>query len=436
MEITVEKVIAGGDGLAHLPDGRVLFVPFTLPLERVSVRIVTEKKDYAVGRIEDIIESSARRIKPRCPYYGVCGGCQFQHVSYEGELNIKKGFVGEALTRLARQEFNQLAEYPSENEWEYRTKSEHPAAGHKPDPLIGYYKGKTHKVVDVKECPVLDSSCVNDLNRVRTLLGKSNESVYSELNGEGNLRHVILKRSNRGERLLGLVTYKDHLEAGTARRLAEEFNDLQGVVHHINPRTGNRIMGGMTRIVKGSQCIVHDIAGLVFRVSFESFFQANHSQAGRITRLVREFLEPEPGDVLCDAYAGVGMIGLVMARDVKQVIALEASPAAVEDGIYNSTSNNFSNVKWVEGDVESRLKEIDYNLLVLDPPRRGLSDGVISIILDAKPAKIVYVSCNPSTWARDVSHLTGAGYRLKNISMLDMFPKTSHVEVVSLLEIK
>jgi 23S rRNA (uracil1939-C5)-methyltransferase len=435
LQVEIQKLVAGGDGLAHLPDGKVLFVPFSLPREKLQVRVSQDKRDYAVGEIEDILEPSEHRVKPRCPYYRVCGGCQFQHVSYEAEIRLKADSLSEILMRQVKTDLRPEAAYPSPQEWEYRTKSEHPAAPHKPNPLIGYYQRRTHKVVDVKDCPVLHPECLDDLGRLREILGKSGESVYDERTGKGNLRHVVLRRSSEGRRVVGLVTRTAKLEAETLRRLLEEFTELTGIVQNINPEPGNRILGGRTEVISGLSYLVESIAGLKLKVSFESFFQANHAQAGRIVELVKDFLKPEKDDVLCDAYAGVGMIGLALASDVKEVIAIESLPSSVKDGRHNAEINGFDNVRWIEGDAGELLSDVKYDLLVLDPPRKGMPDKVISAVVKTKPQKLCYVSCNLSTWARDVRLLIDAGYELKRLIWLDMFPKTAHMELVSLLEI-
>ena len=462
LQVKIEKLVAGGEGLAHLPDGRVVFVPFSLPREKVSVKIIQEKKDYVVGAIEDIVTPSTDRVEPRCPHYGGggcygcyvlvsgaqapsnygnapqgygCGGCQLQHVSYEEEVRIKGDLLKEILRRQVRISFEPEAAYPSPEEWRYRNKSEHPLAPGKPNPMIGYYQRRTHKVVDVKDCPVLHPECIEDLSRLREILGRSGESVYEERTGKGNLRHVVLRRSNQGKRLIGLVTRTAKLEAETLRRLLEEFKELTGIVQNINPEPGNRIMGDKTEVISGLGYLVESIAGLKLKVSFESFFQANHAQAGRIVEVVKEFLQPQADDILCDAYAGVGMIGLALASDVKGVVAIESLPSSVQDGKHNLEINGLKNVDWIEGNTEETLGSVQYDLLVLDPPRKGITDKAISAVVKTKPQKLCYVSCNPSTWARDVRHLIDAGYELKRLAWLDMFPKTAHMELVSLLEI-
>lgn len=459
LQVEIQKLVAGGDGLAHLPDGKVLFVPFSLPEERLQVKIAQDKRDYAVGEIEDILEPSPHRVEPACPHYGAqtsnrtekkgvcygygCGGCQLQHVSYEAEIRLKADSLSEILTRQVKVDLRPEAAYPSPQEWGYRTKSEHPVAAsgssHMSEkvsqPLIGYYQRRTHKLVDVCECPILATLCTDDLNRLRRILGESEEPVYDEQTDNGNLRHLVLRRSGEDERLIGLVTRKDKLRGETLTGLLDEFTDLAGIVQDINPEAGNRILGESTEIISGQGHLTEEVCGLKLRVSFESFFQANHAQAERIVGLVRDFLNPGEGNILCDAYAGVGIIGLAMASDVKEVVAIESLPSSVKDGRHNAEINGFDNIRWIEGDAEELLYDIDYDLLVLDPLRKGITDKVICAVVKTKPQKLCYVSCNPSTWARDVRLLIDAGYELKRLIWLDMFPKTAHMELVSLLEI-
>lgn len=434
LDIQVEKVISGGDGLGHLPDGRIIFIPYTLPGERVKVDVVKEKKDYSVGRVVEYLDSSSSRIQPPCRHYGVCGGCQFQHVSYEEEVRIKEGMVKEILSRQAKISFDSFESYPSVKEWEYRSKSEHPVAGHRPAPLIGYYRAKSHKVVDIEECPVLDSACMQDLKRVRLLLGESDEPCYNELTGKGNLRHVILRRSSLGDRLVGLVTFKDSLEHETVKKMLEGMGDISGVVHNVNPQQGNRITGGATHVISGAGHLIEEVAGLRLRVSFESFFQANHSQALKLLEIVKAYLDPGGDEIVCDAYAGVGLIGLSLAKYVKEIKAIESSEKTCQDGKHNAEINGLSNVEWLQGDAARLIDAVNFNVCIFDPPRKGLAPELISKTLVKKPAKIIYVSCNPSTWARDLAYFNEAGYSLTRAALLDMFPKTSHIEIASLLE--
>ncbi|MBN2378771.1 23S rRNA (uracil(1939)-C(5))-methyltransferase RlmD [candidate division WOR-3 bacterium] len=434
LRITVEKVVAGGDGLTHLPDGRVLFVPFSLPGERLDVSIVKQKKDYAVGRIEGIVEEAANRVEPSCPYYTECGGCQLQHVTYEGEIEIKKSFLKETLVRHAKVQIEPEAVYPSACQWGYRTKSEHPAAPHDPNPLIGYYRRRTHKVVDVHHCPVLDPESVADLDKLRELLGRTTESIYDERTGTGNLRYVILRRSSDGNRMIGLVTFTEGLTGPTVVELVKDFSNLSGIVQSINPYKGNRILGDENQIISGQDHLSEQIGNLELRVSFPSFFQANHLQAERIVNVVEDFLKPQSEDVLVDAYAGVGMIGLALSSKVKGLTAIESSPSAVADGKRNAERNSRENVKWLQGQADDLLTELPCDLLILDPPRRGLTDKVISSVIKTRPRRISYVSCNPSTWARDIHPLLEAGFKLTRLAMIDLFPHTAHLEIVSLLE--
>jgi len=435
VETKVEKVVAGGDGLAHLGDGRVLFVPFSLPDENIRVRITQVKKDYSVGKIQEVVESSSSRIEPHCRHYSRCGGCQFQHVSYEGEIGIKEAFLKEILTRQAKVDIEPESIYPSPLEWGYRTKSEHPLAPGRKRPLLGYFERRTHNVVDVFECPVLAPGSMENLVRIRQIISESSETVHDEHTGKGNLRYVILKHSNKGETLIGFVTLSETLAGKTLAALMKSMDDLAGIVLNVNPDPGNRILGETTQVISGNGHVTEDVHGLELRVSFNSFFQANRKQAERIVTLVREFLEPEKNDVVVDAYAGVGMIGLSLAKDVKEIYAVESEPMAVSDGRRNALKNDLGNVTWLEGEASSTLEGLKYDLLVLDPPRKGLTDKVTAAVIDSRPRRISYVSCNPVTWARDIQPLIQNGYTLKRLAMIDMFPRTAHLELVSLLEI-
>ncbi len=472
-KIEIEKLVPGGEGLARLPGGKVLFVPLSLPGERLEVCILEEKKDYAVGEITGILEHSPHRVEPPCSHFGVCGGCQLQHCTYEHEIELKLGFLHEALRRGAKLEMEAEAFYPSPEEWGYRSKSEHPLSPPRntpnlppktlrgvftrsvetpkptsvgspprpsqnppssPEPKIGYYQRRSHDVVNVSECPVIHPASLQDLHALGRVLAASGEPIYDERTGKGNLRHVILRRSGQGKRLVGLVTREKNLEAATIRGLMEGMDGLAGLVQNVNPQPGNRILGGQTEIISGVGHLAEEISGLRLRVSFPSFFQANLAQAQRIAALVQEFVQPQSSDVVCDAFAGVGMIGLSLSSSVKQLIAVENHLSSVEDGRHNAQVNSLENVTWKSCDAGEALENIQCDILILDPPRKGLAPRVISSIIRNKPRRVAYVSCNPATWARDVGIINEGGYRLKRLAGLDMFPRTAHVELVSLLE--
>lgn len=434
--VTIEKLVSGGDGLAHLPDGRVVFVPLSIAGERCTIQLDRQKKDYAVGRIVDMIEPSPARIQARCPHYGLCGGCQLQHVTYEEEIRVKGQFLADTLSRQAKLDLEPEEFYPSSQEWGYRTKSEHPVSTHRSYPLVGYYQRHSHKVVNVDSCAVLHPQCVDDLCRIRKILGESEESIYHEARDRGNLRHVVLRRATDGSRLAGLVIRQSELNPQTIRGLLENLSGLSGIVVNYNPNTGNRIMGEKTEVISGQGHLVEEIGGLRFRVSFTSFFQANHEQAQRLVDLLIDFLVPQQTDTVCDTYSGVGMMGLSLAKSVKKVIAIESNSSSYKDGEHNSEINELFNVTWIKSETGKSLPGIEYDKLILDPPRKGLDDRTISAVLSSKPRVIAYVSCNPSTWARDVRHLIEAGYELTRLAWLDMFPKTAHLELISLLEFK
>ncbi|MBD3286781.1 23S rRNA (uracil(1939)-C(5))-methyltransferase RlmD [candidate division WOR-3 bacterium] len=434
LKVNIEKVVAGGDGLTHLPDGRVLFVPFSLPAEELEVNITREKKDYAVGEIKSVLTPSPDRICPICAHFGSCGGCQLQHVSYEGEIKIKKTILKETISRQTGINIQLEAVYPSPKEWGYRGKSEHPAAPSPGGPKIGYFRRRTHEVVDIKECPVLAPEMLSDLSKIRDIVRDTGEPIYDEEKGRGNLRYIILRSSSEGERMIGLVTSGKDIEGDTIVRLMSDFKGLKGIVQNINTDKGNRIMGEHTEIITGSDHLTEQVGELELKVSFASFFQANHSQAERIVKVVRDYLVPDPSDVVVDAFAGVGMIGLALAGDVKETVAVESEESSVRDGKRNAERNSLANVRWVKGEAGKVLGEIPCDKLILDPPRKGLTDNVISSCSKVKPSHICYVSCNPSTWARDVVKFRDAGYILKRLSMIDMFPRTAHLELASLLE--
>lgn len=428
LELFVDRLIAGGDGLASW-NGLKVFVRFAAPEERVRVRIVQKKRDYAVAEIDQIIEPSPLRIQPRCQFYGQCGGCHLQHINYIGQLVVKKYLVNDALQHIGN------IYVPINNiknpgpEWRYRNKTQYPIGG-KRKLKIGFFERRTHNLIDIPVCHLHPSSFDELRNQIVHILKEAPEIPYDEINHQGNLRHIIF-RENYDRRLLVIIVTRTR---SVNPRLIETIATLPsviGVVQNINAEKTNRILGAQMNILSGQNYTSQNILNRQFRISASSFFQVNKNQAEELCRKIIELISPQGTETVLDLFCGVGILSLVIAEMVKKVIGIEIEPAAIEDAHFNALTNSINNVEFIQGDVARLIDRFEQtDIIILDPPRRGCTPEILKQIPRLKPKIIIYVSCNPVTLARDLAILEQSGYRCEQIAPLDMFPQTSHVETV------
>jgi 23S rRNA (uracil1939-C5)-methyltransferase len=432
IELLIDRLVQGGDGLAT-HEGMKVFVPFSAPQEKVRARVVTQKRDYAVAEIEEILEPSPLRVAPPCPHYGVCGGCQLQHVTYQGQLVVKKLFVNETLQRIGKVFVpvrSVTAESPA---WHYRNKTQYPVSGGN-DLSVGFFKKATHELIDVPACLLHPDEFDRLREIVKATLAAAGETGYDENGHGGNIRHVILRRGTpEGESLVIIVTRTPELDLRVAQLIAEQPG-VTGVVQSYNPTRTNRILGAQNRILVGRGHLHQSVLGKTFQVSAPSFFQVNSGQAEELCRKVLKHVAPQGNEVVLDLYSGVGMLSLTLAGFVGQVIGMEVDPAAVEDAMVNAQTLNLQNVEFVCSDVNRSIGRVaSADVVLLDPPRKGCPAETLRRIAGLKPERIVYVSCNPATLARDLSVLDQLGYTTHEVEPVDMFPQTFHVEVIARL---
>jgi 23S rRNA (uracil1939-C5)-methyltransferase len=429
IELTVDKIVAGGSGIGHAGD-MVVFVPLSAPGDRLRVRVVNRKRNYWQGIVEDIIEPSPLRTQPVCPYYGTCGGCDLQHLSYESQLVVKKLILNDALQRIGKVFVPPDGPLRGESAWEYRNKSQYPVTG--PPWRVGFFQRRSHRVVDTGRCMV--QSPVMDRIRatVKKRLESSAERAYDEELRSGNLRHVVVKHSRAiGQAALVFVTATNELAAAVHSGLADELPELVSVVQNVNPEETNRVIGSGWHALAGTACYHDRVLGATLRVSAGSFFQANTPVADLMVKRVLKCLEPDGSETVVDLFCGVGTITLPIAGFVKRVIGIESGASAVEDARFNLESNTIGNVEIVQATSEEGIAKLEAaDAIVLDPPRKGCTPALLNGIARVAPRKVIYVSCNPPTLARDLAQLQTLGFAVSEITPLDMFPQTSHVETV------
>ncbi|MGQ9679076.1 MAG: 23S rRNA (uracil(1939)-C(5))-methyltransferase RlmD [bacterium] len=430
VELFVDQIVVGGTGLADI-NGWKVFVPYAAPQERIRARLVLKKKDYGVAHIEDIIEPSPFRVPPLCSYYGECGGCQLQHITYQEQLVIKKNLVVDALQRIGKI-FSPVANinfkpYP----WRYRNKTQYPIAGNSNQLLIGFYRPRTHKVINISGC-LLHPDEFNWLRAVALdAFLDAGETAYDEIKHDGNIRHLVLRRGTEGEILFIIVTKTKHLRPQIVRKL-RDFPRLAGIVQNINPEPTSRILGNTNIVHWGKSFITMKILQKELRVSASSFFQVNQTQAEKLCNKTIKAIDPKGDEVVLDLFCGVGMLSLSLANQVRKVIGIEIAHEAVEDARFNSNNLGINNAEFIQGDVDSIVNTIeDADVIIIDPPRKGCSAKTINRIVALSPHTIIYISCNPATLARDLALLEKLNYTCVGVEPLDMFPQTAHVEVLA-----
>lgn len=439
LELEITDLTHDGRGVSHLQD-YAIFVPGALPGERVQVQISQVKKHYAQGSLRKIITSSEARISPQCAIYPRCGGCQIQHLNYQAQLAAKESQVTQTLKRIAKLQVPILPIVGMEEPWQYRNKALFPFdRASDGRVLLGCFEMGTHTVVDLDHCPIQHQGQRLAIAKVRELVEEYGLSIYNEETGKGLLRHLLLRSGFKtGEMLLGLITTGEPFPRAQefASALAASFENLVGVVRNINSKRTNVILGERTELLWGRPILYDQILGLRFAISATSFFQVNPLGM----ELLYSKVLAAAGDysVAVDAYCGIGSIALLLAKKGAKVYGIETIPSAIVDANANAKLNEIDNVTFIQGKVEEILpklleRQLEPDLVVLDPPRKGCEEVVLAAIAKSQIPKIVYVSCNPSTLARDLAILSQKGYQTTWVQPVDMFPQTYHTECVAQL---
>jgi 23S rRNA (uracil1939-C5)-methyltransferase len=440
-EIDITDLTHAGSGVGRHRDMAV-FVPLTCPGDRAQVQVEEIRRDFVQARLLDLKQPSPDRTRPVCGVFGTCGGCQIQHIEYAKQLELKTDLVRDALTRTGGfAEPKVLPMLGMAEPWGYRNKALFPVGTRGGRIVTGFYASGTHRIVPVESCPVQHATNNRIVSEARRAATKYDLSAYDETRGEGTLRHILAKvAAETGQSMAAFVTGGRVFpyEREISREMANRVPGLTGVIHNVNTERTNVVLGPITRTVHGESSIEDRLEGLRFRVSAESFAQTNPSQARVLYARVLEYAALTAADTAIDAYCGVGTITLLMARKAGKVYGIENVEAAVSDARENARLNRINNVEFVLGDAEKVLpdlvkRQVNASVLVLDPPRKGVDNQVIQAALSMAPARIVYVSCDAATMARDLGKLAGGGYELVEVQPVDMFPHTSHVEAVALM---
>ncbi len=440
VELAITDLSDTGLGVGRF-EGRAVFVPDTVPGDRLIVRLVQVKPQYAQGKPQELLEPSPRRVRPSCIVADKCGGCQWQHVDYQYQLEAKRNQVIQALQRIGGFESPPVEPVLSAGEpLGYRNKATYPL-GVSPTGAVraGYYQKGSHQLVNLNQCPVQDSRLNPLLAEVKQDIQQLGWQIYNEHRHQGELRHLSLRIGRRtGLMLLTLVVRTGKLPGieTVAREWLKRYPQLAGVCINLNPAKGNAIFGEQTRSVAGRPYLREEFAGLQFQLRADTFFQVNTETAEALLAVIIEQLNLQGSETLLDAYCGIGTFTLPLAKRVRQATGLEVQPTAVEQAKLNAQLNNLTNVTFYAGEVEKLLPHLGVtpDIALIDPPRKGCEKAVLQTLLQMQPSRIVYISCKPATLARDLKILCQDGnYRLTLIQPADFFPQTSHVECAAFL---
>ncbi len=438
--VRIEGYASEGYGVCRV-NGFVVFVKGAAAGDECEIRIVKVLKNLAYAKIEQIFVPSPARVTPACPVFPKCGGCDFFHISYEEELRMKKERVEDALFRIGGFELKAEEVAASPKLFSYRNKAQFPVASVEGLPVTGFYRKHSHEVVPTEVC-LIQSETANKLAQAaRTWIAEYSIPVYDEIKKSGVVRHVYVRTSSKGESFLCIIAAADELPFSDRLIKAAKAAcpSLRGIILNINKAHGNAILGGEERVLWGDGFIEDTLCGLFFRISPLSFFQVNHGQAEKLYSRAIEYAALSPSDTALDLYCGTGTITLCLAKKCARAIGVEVVPEAIRDAEKNAEINHVENVRFLCMDAGKAAEKLirenaSVDVITVDPPRRGMDEGTVSAILDLAPKRIVYISCDPATLARDCKLLSEGGYIPSRLSVFDMFPRTIHTEVVCLLE--
>ena len=437
-EIRIERLGTSGEGVGRYENFTV-FVPQALPNERVLTVIDEVKKTYARGRIQKILQESPARVTPRCEIYDECGGCQLQHLSYEAQLCAKRAQVMEALAHIGK-----LPQIPvnetlrADDPWNYRNKMQFPIGVDKGRLVVGCFAQGSHRIINTENCHI-QRTINNDLaNAVREIAEKLHIPVYNEDTHKGILRHIVGRVGRGGELMAVIVTATKQLPRAKdfVRLLRERLPHLVSVHQNIQTYRNNVIMGRDTILLWGRSTILDTLGRLNFHISPRSFFQVNTRQAERLYEQALAYADLHGTETVIDAYCGTGTITLFLAQKARKVYGIEIVQPAILDARKNARDNHVKNAEFIVGDATAVMpalykQGIRPDVVVVDPPRAGCTETVLRTFANMYPRRIVYVSCNPATLARDLAILKDLGYITQEVQPVDLFPQTSHVECLT-----
>jgi len=445
-EYVVEIIDNGfqGEGIAKI-DGMAVFIPNCLKGEKAKIRILKVTSSLAYGKVIEIIEKSVYRNESDCDTFPRCGGCSLRHINYDYTLEIKKNSVESTLKKALGREIKIVDVLKMENPYNYRNKLQYPVGiGNDKKPVMGVYAERTHSIISTRKCQIQDELSQKIANDIYYFIEKNNIRVYDEKSLKGSIRHIVIRIGKKTNQIMiTLVTNTEEIEKETelVKYITSKYEQIKTIVKNINSKNTNVILGKDNKIIFGDGFIFDYLGNFKFKISPMSFYQVNRTQTEKLYSKAVEYAELTGNETVFDLYCGIGTIGIFASPKVKRLYGIETIPQAIEDAKENAKLNKIENAEFFVGDVEKTLPEfikqrnINPDVVFLDPPRKGCDKTALETLMQIKPKRIVYVSCNPATLARDLKILEEV-YELKEVSICDMFPFTHHIECVTSLKLK
>ncbi len=430
-----------GEGVGKVNNFTV-FVQGALLGETVKIKIVKLSKNFAHGKLLEVIKSSKHRIEPVCSIYKRCGGCQMQHMSYEGQLEFKTNRVKEVVSRIGKLE--DVVIHPAigmKEPFRYRNKVQLPIGKVKNEVAIGFYAPRSHDIIDMDTCLIQDEAADKVVHLTREWINKFNIEPYNEEENKGTLRHIMIRRGFKTSEVMVVIVTKEEVLPYSnefVEIMVKNIDGLKSVIQNINPKKTNVILGSKNKVLWGKDKITDYIGEFKFNISPLSFFQVNPVQTEILYGKALEYAGVTGEETVFDAYCGTGTISLFLSQKAKKVYGVEIVPEAIEDAKKNAEENSVENVEFLVGESEKVIPElikegVKAEVVVVDPPRKGCERSLLEAFSIMGPDKIVYVSCDPATLARDLGILNELGYKTVEIQPVDMFPQTAHIENVALI---
>ena len=433
-----------GEGIAKI-DNFTIFVPNSMKNEKVKIVIVKVLSSHAFGKVIEIIEKSPYRVESDCTTYKRCGGCDLRHIDYEETLNIKQNMVQNLINKSLDKKVNVLPVIGMGNPFNYRNKAQYPVGTDKNgETVIGVFAQRSHEIIPMQKCMIQNEISEKIAFAIYKFIKEHNIPAYNEETLEGILRHIVIKVGIRTHEVMCILVVNNKnipYESDLVDMLVREFN-VKTIIKNINNKNTNVILGYENIVLHGDGFIYDILGNYTFKISANSFYQVNTVQAEVLYNRAIEMAELSKDDILFDLYCGIGTIGIFASEYVKQVYGIEIVEQAIEDAKENAKINNINNIEFYSGDVEKvftklmEKKQIYPDVIIVDPPRKGLDKNTISNIIAVEPKKLIYISCNPATMVRDIKALEEKYEIIGNIQPVDMFPYTSHVETIAVLKLK
>ena len=438
IELEITGFSSEGSGVGHF-DGQAVFVNGTATGDTVQCVIIKAKKNYAIGKLQNILKASPDRIIPDCPAFPRCGGCQYRHISYEAEKRIKTDKVRDAFKRIGHLDIIPEEAVGAENTARYRNKAQFPVETANGRLLAGFYAPFSHRVIDCKDCLLQPREFSDILKITAKWCEKYKIPTYDESTRKGLLRHIYIRKAfNTGEIMVCLVINGDKIfkQDELISALLKANSNIKTLLLNFNTEDTNVIMGKKEKVLYGKGYIEDILCGKRFRISPLSFYQVNHDGAELLYNTAKSLLALQPGESLLDLYCGIGTIGMSLAEDDTPLVGIEIVPQAIENAKENAARNGMTNAQFFCGDASDAGKilsdcGIRADAVVVDPPRKGLTPEVIAYLAELNPSRIVYISCDADTLARDIVRFREAGYDTDTVQPVDMFSRTGHVECVT-----